>query len=70
VETEESRQATWTMELLIVAPGQQGEAQRWPFLPGREAEPGWYRFSKQVFAGSGSDSAQFIVCASVRVVGR
>lgn len=51
VETPESRDAAWTMELLYVAPGGIGVEQPWPFLPDHQPDPGWYRFTKVVRPG-------------------
>jgi hypothetical protein len=68
VETEESRQAAWTMELLIVQGGQPGVEQTWPFQPTTRPEPGWYRFTKRVQAEPPGDEArQVAVRARVRV---
>jgi hypothetical protein len=68
VETEESRQAAWTMELLIVQGGQPGVEQEWPFQPTTRAEPGWYRFTKQVQAEPpGDEPRQTAVRARIRV---
>ncbi len=67
-ETEESLNAAWTMELLILAPGETGVAQPWPFLAQQNAEPGWYRFTKEVYAETSSgDATRLLVRARVRV---
>ncbi|MCC5805929.1 MAG: hypothetical protein JJU00_06325 [Opitutales bacterium] len=50
VETRESLNAMWTMDLLFVEPGTTGEEQTWPFLPGQRPDPGWYRISQRVSA--------------------
>lgn len=52
VETEESRNAMWTMELLHVEPEKIGVEQAWPFLPDQRPESGWYRMTKHVSAES------------------
>lgn len=64
VETEESRDAAWTMELLHVAPGGEGVEQEWPFLPGQRPDPGWYRFSKDVQADSANEQPERVVLRS------
>jgi hypothetical protein len=56
------------MELLIVQPGESGVPQPWPFLPNQEAEPGWYRFSKELYAETSSgDATRLLIRARVRV---
>jgi hypothetical protein len=68
VETDESRNAAWTMEALFVAPRGGGVEQRWPFFGGHVPQPGWYRFSKSVGLDIASaDREQFVVRARVRV---
>lgn len=67
-ETEESLNAAWTMELLIVQPGEMGVAQPWPFLRDHEAETGWYRFTKELYAETSSgDATRLVVRARVQV---
>ncbi len=67
-ETEESLDAAWTMELLIVQPGETGVAQPWPFLRDHEAGPGWYRFTKELYAETASgDATRLRVRARARV---
>ena len=67
-ETEESLNAAWTMELLILAPGETGVAQPWPFLAVQNAEPGWYRFTKEVYAETSSGNAtRMVIRARVEV---
>lgn len=65
IETEESRNAAWTMELIILQPHQSGVQQRWPFREGSVPRPGWYRFTKRVQTDSGDPN--FVVRARVRV---
>jgi hypothetical protein len=68
VETQESRDAAWTMELLFVLPGREGVEQRWPFSVRHRPNPGWYRFSKQVRAeGVNDDQGPIVLHARVRV---
>jgi hypothetical protein len=67
-ETEESLNAAWTMELLIVQPGETGVPQPWPFLPDQEAGPGWYRFTKELYAETSSgDATRLLIRTRVRV---
>ena len=70
VETDESRNAAWTMEALLVEPRGGGVEQRWPFLEGHVPQPGWYRFTKSVGPDIvATDREQFVVRARVRVSG-
>jgi hypothetical protein len=50
VETEDSLNSMWTMDMLYVEPGAAGVEQAWPFLPDHRPEAGWYRFTKHVSA--------------------
>lgn len=70
VETEESRNAAWTMELFDLEPGTTGEEQTWPFHPDQRPEPGWHRISKHVSAeppGPGQDSISLTIRTRVEV---
>jgi hypothetical protein len=70
VETDESRESVWTMELLHLPAGESGVDQPWPFIEGHEPEPGWYRFTKQIYVeGESGESTELIVRARVRVAG-
>jgi hypothetical protein len=69
VETDESREAMWTMELLMLPAGQTGEAQTWPFAEDRTPEEGWYRFTKSVRAEAADGDTELTVRARVRVDG-
>jgi hypothetical protein len=70
IETEESRNAAWTMDALFLEPRGGGVGQRWPFLEGHVPQPGWYRFTKSVGLDIVStDREQFVVRARVRVSG-
>ena len=72
VETDESRNAAWTMDALSVEPGRGGVEQRWPFLEGSVPQPGWYRLTKSVSLNldiGSTDREQFIIRARVRVSG-
>lgn len=67
-ETGESRNAAWTMEMLHVEAGELGVEQTWPFQPDRQAEPGWYRFTKHVNAEtSGGEMVRMAVRARAKV---
>jgi hypothetical protein len=66
-ETDESREAAWTMELLLLAPGQAGEAQTWPFSD--TPEEGWYRLTKTARAEGAGDDVELGVRALVQVTG-
>ena len=55
VETEESRNAMWTLELLYVEPGETGVEQTWPFRSDHRPETGWYRLSKELHADEDVD---------------
>lgn len=69
-ETPESRNTAWTMELLQVEPGRSGVEQTWPFQPEHRPPAGWYRFSKDLYAGNGgSNPERLIVRTRVEVVG-
>lgn len=69
IETDESRNAAWTMELLFVASGEGGVEQPWPFLREHRPEPGWYRFTKQVQGENTSgDAPRLVVRERVQVV--
>jgi hypothetical protein len=69
-ETDESREAAWTMELLLLDPGQPGVEQIWPFLDDHTPEPGWYRFTKRLHAETAEgDPAELVIRARVRVAG-
>jgi hypothetical protein len=69
VETVESREAAWTMELLIVRARETGVEQQWPFLPTHRPEPGWYRFTKSVQTENPpGDPEAMVVRARVRVI--
>lgn len=50
LETEESCNSMWTMDLLYVESGDTGVEQPWPFLPDQRPDAGWYRMTKQVSA--------------------
>lgn len=68
VETDESRESAWTMELLHVSAGEGGVDQPWPFTEGHEPEPGWYRFTKQIHVEHESgESTELLVRARVLV---
>lgn len=67
-ETEGSRQSMWTMDLLQVGPGEAGIEQTWPFRREADPEPGWYRFTKQVYAESdGGETEQMLLRGRVEV---
>jgi hypothetical protein len=70
VETEESRESAWTMELLIVQPGAPGVEQRWPFLETSRPDPGWYRFTKRVQPDTGAGPTPVAVRTRVQVTDR
>lgn len=67
VETEASREAVWTMELLILPPGEPGQTQAWPFVEDHTPEPGWYRFTKTAHAATADGEAELTVRARVQV---
>jgi len=68
IETEDSRQAAWTMELILLGPQQVGVEQRWPFSSGQTPRSGWYRFTKHVHVeGTTNEAERFTVMARVRV---
>jgi hypothetical protein len=68
VETDESREAVWTMELLLVGPAESGVDQPWPFMEDQDVEPGWYRFTKRIHVEDETgDAGELIVRARVLV---
>ena len=69
VETDESREAAWTMELILLEPNEIGVEQRWPFREGQRPQAGLYRFTKQVHVEDTANTPERItVMARVRVV--
>jgi hypothetical protein len=71
VETDESRQTAWTLELILVRPQQSGVEQRWPFVASYTPRPGWYRFTKQIQTeDTNREPERFVVRARVRVLER
>jgi hypothetical protein len=61
-------EAAWTMELLLLGPGETGVDEAFPFTDERP-EPGWYRLTKDVHAESTGDPPQLTIRARVLVEG-
>jgi hypothetical protein len=71
IETEDSRDTAWTLELLLLTPNQTGAQQMWPFRDGDDSRSGWYRFTKHLQTEDQTGEAErFAVRARVRVVER
>lgn len=68
VETPESRESFWTMDLLWAQAHDRGPEQHWPFLSEQVPPPGWYRFTKHLQAEDAEGGAvSFYLRARVQV---
>ena len=71
IETDESRQTAWTMELILLEPDQIGVEQPWPFRDGQRPQAGWYRFTKQIHVEDTANTPERLtVTGRVRVLER